>query len=76
MKCSYHAPQKDARRSPKRFRGGTGVCEAGAYFLCDRHGDVTTASVENWIDETDLQVSFLGELPRVPNRPFFGESHK
>ena len=43
------------------FGGKTSASEAGAYFRCDQHGDVTTASVEKWIDETDLRVSFLAE---------------
>jgi starvation-inducible DNA-binding protein len=35
------------------------------HSLCDRHGDVATASLlENWIDETERRVWFLYETAR------------
>jgi starvation-inducible DNA-binding protein len=33
--------------------------------LCDRHGDVATASlVENWLDEAERRSWFIGEITR------------
>jgi starvation-inducible DNA-binding protein len=35
--------------------------------VCDRHGDVATASlIENWIDEAEGRIWFLGETVNKP----------
>jgi len=38
-----------------------------AHKLCDRHGDVATASlIEVWLDETERRAWFLAEIVREP----------
>ena len=40
-----------------------------AHKLCDRHGDMGTASLlENWVDEAETRVWFLFEASRVNGR--------
>jgi starvation-inducible DNA-binding protein len=37
-----------------------------AHELCDRHGDIATASlIENWVDEAEQRVWFLSETNRA-----------